>query len=211
MNKQWILKVSIALLVIRKQNYAMRLSSRNGNSFKLNLSEAFSLLSERRTALCHSTLHPQKGTRLKKLEDDATLPMFLPMPIDARTPILASWVIQSSWLSNLYIYIYIYIYIYTYTNTANFSSIDGYTNQQKTNKKVDDSILCQNKSAMTTSVFTQTSGLTMIRLTLTQAISKSRGHVNVFSLDSFLQSYLARIHVNCLHESIALGFEEGNI
>ena len=42
-------------------------------------------------------------------------------------------------------------------------------------------------------------------------ISKSPGHVSVISLDSFHVSYPARMRVNCLDESIALGFEEGNI
>ena len=39
-------------------------------------------------------------------------------------------------------------------------------------------------------------------------ICKSRGHVRVISLDSFHLPYLGRICVNCLDESIALGFEE---
>ena len=42
-------------------------------------------------------------------------------------------------------------------------------------------------------------------------ISKSHGHMSVISLDSFHPSYPARIRVNCLDESIALGFEAGNI
>ena len=42
-------------------------------------------------------------------------------------------------------------------------------------------------------------------------ISKSHGQVSVISLDSFHLSYLARTRVNGLDESIALGFDEGNI
>ena len=41
-------------------------------------------------------------------------------------------------------------------------------------------------------------------------ISTSPGHVSVISLDSFQPSYPARIRVNCLDESIAVGLEEGN-
>ena len=46
--------------------------------------------------------------------------------------------------------------------------------------------------------------------TLLTIISKPRGHVSIINLNSFHLSYPARIRVNCLDESIALGFEEEN-
>ena len=95
----------------RKQNYPMRFSSCNKTFFKLSLSEACSLLPERPTAPSRrSTLHSQIGTRLKlKADADA-----LPLSGLRLSQILASWMIRSSQLSNVYIHTYIHIYIHTY-------------------------------------------------------------------------------------------------
>ena len=62
----------------------------------------------------------------------------------------------------------------------------------------------QNTERVHTDIWTKT----MNRLTM---ISKSGGHASLISLENFHQPYPARIRVNCLDESIALGFEEGNI